>query len=90
MKKDDLISRAEAIDEVMQMVERHRHEIFRGELLHYTGIKAALECLPAIDAIPVEWLKQIQTECVCDTVQAPMYVAIGWLIDMWQKEQEAR
>ena len=49
----DLISRAAAIDEIMQMVKRHEHEIFRGELLHYTGIKAMLESLPAVDAAPV-------------------------------------
>ena len=49
----DLISRAAAIEEMMQMVETHKHEIFRGELLHYTGIKAMIEALPNIDAIPV-------------------------------------
>lgn len=49
----DLISRAAAIAEVMQMVELHRHEIFRGELLHYTGIKAMIEALPAVDVAPV-------------------------------------
>ena len=48
------------------------------------------EKAPTIDAIPVEWLKKVQTECVCDVQQIPMYVAIGWLRDMWQKEQEAR
>ena len=45
--------------------------------------------LPTIDAIPVEWMKRIQDKCVADVIQVPMYVAIGWLIDMWQKEQEA-
>ena len=49
----DLISRAAAIDELMQMVKRHEHEIFRGELLHYTGIKAMLGSLPAVDAAPM-------------------------------------
>lgn len=74
-----------------------RHDFFRGctaapekarrdELLQ---VLCDINEQPTIDAIPVEWLKQIQSGCVCDTVQAPMYVAIGWLINMWQKEQEA-
>lgn len=50
---DDLISRAAAISEVMRTVDAHKHEIFHGELLHYTGIKAMLEALPAVDAVPV-------------------------------------
>ena len=50
----DLISRAAAIDELMQMVKRHEHEIFRGELLHYTVIKAVLEAQPAVDAVPIK------------------------------------
>lgn len=68
----------------------------KGAFDSMTGRQAAnvigkkLDDAPTIDAIPVEWLKKIQAGCVCDTVQVPMYVAIGWLIDMWQKEQEAR
>lgn len=58
---DNLISRAAAIAELMQMVKAHEHEIFRGELLHYTGIKAMLEAQPAVDAVPVaqgEWVEE--------------------------------
>lgn len=47
MQNNDLISRAAAIAELMQMVKVH------GELLHYTGIKAMLESLTAVDAVPV-------------------------------------
>lgn len=50
----DLISRSTAIAELMQMVKAHEHEIFRGELLHYTGIKAMLEAQPTVDAVPVK------------------------------------
>ena len=50
---DDLISRAAAIGELMQMVEQHQNDSFGGVLLHYTGVKAMLECLPAVDAVPV-------------------------------------
>lgn len=53
-------------------------------------VEDMIENAPTIDAIPVEWLKKIQTGCVCDTVQVPMYVAIGWLVDMWRQEQGAR
>lgn len=45
---------------------------------------------PTIDAIPVEWLKQMEWKCAADVQKVPMFIAIGWLIDMWQKEQEAR
>ena len=44
---------------------------------------------PTIDAIPVEWLNEIKRKCVADVQQVPMFVAIGWMVDMWQKEQEA-
>ena len=46
--KDDLISRSAAIEELMGWVD-HEHE-----MIHWTGIKAMLECLPAMDAVPVE------------------------------------
>ena len=45
--KDDLISRSAAIEELMGWVD-HEHEV-----IHWTGIKAMLECLPGIDAVPV-------------------------------------
>ena len=46
---DDHINRQAAIAELMQIVEDHRGDRFNGELLHYTGLKAMLECLPAAD-----------------------------------------
>ena len=52
MAKDDLISRAAAIDEVEQWAE-HGYDV-----IHWTGIKAMLEIQPTIDAIPVEWLRK--------------------------------
>lgn len=59
----------------------------------YDTIETAIEGIahaPTVPAIPVEWLKRVQRECVADIQQVPMYVAIGWLVDMWQKEQEAQ
>ena len=41
--KDDLISRAAAIEEVEEWAE-HGHEV-----VHWTGIKAMLECLPEVE-----------------------------------------
>ena len=64
--------------------------VARGKNHHRKYVFADITDAPTIDAIPVEWLKKVQTECVCDVQQIPMYVAIGWLRDMWQKEQEAQ
>lgn len=50
---DNLISREAAIAELMKMVEQHMTESARGDYLHYTGVKAMLEYLPAVDAVPV-------------------------------------
>ena len=61
---DDLISRAAAIDEIMQMVENHKSDFFGGQLLHYTGIKAALECLPAVDAEPIVRCRECKYGCL--------------------------
>lgn len=72
---DDLISRKAAIDALKRAA-------------YWQDAERKISELPAVNAVPVEWLKQIQAGCVCDTVQVPMYVAIGWLIDMWQQEQE--
>lgn len=44
---DDLISRQAAIDEVLRMVNEHKGDRFGGELLHYTGVVAILDCLPS-------------------------------------------
>ena len=41
--KDDLISRSAAIEELMGWVD-HEHE-----MIHWTGIKAMLECLPGVE-----------------------------------------
>lgn len=90
----DLISRAAAIAEVMQMVKAHEHEIFRGELLHYTGIKSMLELQPAVDAVPVahgRWIKmtgmlptQYHGHYMCSECQWHM----GGLRNSWTREEE--
>ena len=57
----DYINRQTAIYAVMEAVERNRDDQFGGVLLHYTGIKAMLECIPAADVRPLvqgEWISQ--------------------------------
>lgn len=83
---DDLISRAAAIEAALDGADEwdggcnpSREEYIREHMAK----------VPAVDAVPVDWMKRIQDKCVADVIQVPMYVAIGWLIDMWQKEQEA-
>lgn len=53
---DDLISRQAAIDELLQMVLSHKGERFNGELLHWTGVKAMLECLPSVQQKTGHWI----------------------------------
>ena len=74
-----------------ELFKKHVHDGEELEpMLYFEDAVKVVENAPTIDAIPVEWLKRVQRECVADIQQVPMYVAIGWLIDMWQKEQEAR
>ena len=70
---DDLISRAAAIDAVY----------------YKPNYKMAIEVLkevPAVDAIPVEWLEglMLSTDDDVDKVEC------AWIMREWQKEQEAR
>lgn len=51
----DLISREAAIDAVMEAVKEHGADQFGGVLLHYTGVKAILECLPSVHPGTDEW-----------------------------------
>ena len=70
---DDLISRAVAIEAVYYKPS------------HKMAIEVLKE-LPAIDAIPVEWLDDRAN----DITRAPLYRRYAqMLIDEWQKEQEA-
>ena len=55
----------------------------RKGLVHSSDIDAA----PTIDAIPVEWLRNL---CAIAKMETDDEMFIDWLIQMWQKEQEAR
>ena len=59
----------------------------------------AAKCAPTIDAIPVEWLeKRRENLILAAMVNSTMYGdnsielchAVNVVLDMWQKEQEAR
>ena len=52
----DLISRQAAIDEVMNMVNRHKSDEFGGALIHYTGVNAVLNCLPSVKPRTGKWV----------------------------------
>ncbi len=42
---------------------------------------------PTIDAIPVEWLRNL---CAIAKMETDDEIFIDWLIQTWQEEQEAR
>lgn len=44
---------------------------------------------PTVDAIPVEWLREMMINAD-DNADTEMASAISWLIQTWQKEQEAK
>ena len=50
---DEFIKRQDAIDELMEMVKDYSGDQFGGVLLHYTGIKAMLECVEPACVKPV-------------------------------------
>ena len=89
----DLISRAAAIAEIEEYIEEY------SELEPETGYhnlkwcameeaKDVLSMLPAVDAVPVEWLQAHKTEYYEDWGEEPITVENA--LKMWQKEQEAR
>lgn len=66
---DDVISRQEAISELMEWVEKEENKswsTFKG-LFHWTGIKAMLEQLPSAQPAPCEFCKHnnIADDKVC-------------------------
>ena len=45
----DSVSRKALLDELNEMVEQHKDDQFGGQLLHWTGIKAMIECAPSVN-----------------------------------------
>lgn len=74
---DDLISRAAAIEAVYYKPN------------HKMAIEVLKE-VPAVDAIPVEWLRSQLKNNPNDIESAYDDICMNELIDRWQKEQEAQ
>lgn len=73
---DDPISRAAALDVLVTSPNFHT-------------TLTRIEELPAVDAVPVEWLRE-KMKWADDEGEMADVDCISWLIQTWQKEQEAR
>ena len=61
--------------------------VTRGKNHHRKYVFADITDAPTIDAIPVEWLRNL---CAIANMETDDEMFIDWLIQTWQKEQEAR
>ena len=88
----DLISRKAAISEIEEYIEEY------SDLEPETGYhnlkwcameeaKDVLSMLPAADAVPVEWLRNL---CTIAEMETDDKMFIDWLIQTWKMEQEAQ
>ena len=71
----ECIYREEALSELYLLMAEHEDDQFEGKLLHWTGIKAILERLPAADVVERKtgtWLmdKMTRTCSVCGQMKA--------------------
>lgn len=87
--RDDLISRAAALNaldnERKILIEQER---FGAEHVVVHHARRLIEELPAVGAVPVEWLKKVRNRDDM-TITLDDVETIDWLICLWQKEQEA-
>ena len=74
---DDAISRAAALDVLVTSPNFHT-------------TLTRIEELPAVYAIPVEWLKSKRKEALQEGMRPDEVDAVEMVLWMWQKEQEAR
>ena len=72
----DLISRAAAIDAVKRAA-------------YWNDAERKITELPAVDAVPVEWLRD-KMSWADDEGDLDSVDLFSWIIQTWQKEQEAR
>ena len=72
----DLISRAAAIDAVKRAA-------------YWNDAERKITELPAVDAVPVEWLRDKMSRAD-DEGDLDSVDLFSWIIQTWQKEQEAR
>lgn len=90
---DDLISRATAITALEEYLQELDLCISEPDLKldgYRNGLEVAiyeLKKAPTVDAIPVEWLRNL---CTIAKMETEDKIFIDWLIQMWQEEQEER
>lgn len=86
----DLISRAEALDAIdcerKLLIERNQ---LGAEHIVVHHARRQIEELPAVDAIPVEWLRE-KMRGYASSLKSTETAALVMVMQMWQKEQEAR
>lgn len=83
----DLISRAEMLEAL-----GHFNDYVNGDPHFLNGIETAKEIaenLPAVDAVPVEWLRE-KMRGYASSLKSTETAALVMVMQMWQKEQEAR
>ena len=89
----DLISRAAAIDHMKSMAGCATCDNYNGVRCRACSWDDAVNIvdeLPAVDALPMEWLRSQLKNNPNDIESAYDDICINELIDRWQKEQEAR
>lgn len=85
MSNSDLISRKEAIETFSLVLKGCNPEL---DPIHIRVLSSAIRLLedePAVDAIPVGWIKAL-------TNHSDMFTrgAAKWVLGCWKREQEAR
>ena len=97
---DDLISRAALLNKCAECQKTDPHFEERGWANHFINdagepstewycVEDIIENAPAVNAIPVEWLRE-KMNMADDDGDLDSVDLISWLIQTFQKEQEAR
>ena len=88
---DDLISRAAAIDYLMTNMgwrDEDGYEVDDADEKRAI-ITDLVNGIPAVDAVPVEWLRE-KMRGYASALKSTETAALVTVMQMWQKEQEAR
>lgn len=97
----DLISRAAAIEICKSIVPNTNPDFYNlrskagygswmhsnGEVCATTNIEVEIEKLPAVDAVPVEWMRD-KMRGYASSLKSTETAALVMVMQMWQKEQE--
>lgn len=88
----DLISRAAAIKHMKSMAgcaACNNYNYVRCRACSWEDAMNIVEDMPDVDAVPVEWLRE-KMKWADDEGEMADVDCISWLIQTWQKEQEAQ